>query len=1130
MRRRIKVLTAILLSAAMTLSPVSAGFAGEIAAETAENPVAGNLEEQEPVTDADTGTEPAEASGIDEKGEENAGDADKEQTEKGSGTTEIKGDSDPEGESNEDAESQGETLKDQEGSEETAEISENSAEADSGAPGEVSGNVTAGSEEASAEADAELDEDTISVKLDHKYTHDYDGNKFTPGNYTVPNGAVLRDGPEYGGSRYKNVATAGQNYKLPEITTVSQSYCLYLYPTNATDNNAYSETITVKVLPRAVTYRSATYTKEYDGTPLSQNSAADKADPVLVDGTLVGNESFGFEFDKNAVNIGKPDTDTSVPNVFKLSENGTADLRNYKPIYEYGNLIVTALRNGVRNTPNLLPTPQKTKATVDNKGGIKVSWKGVKSYKENGKKGGKTTYDVYRYNDNGTWGEPIAKELKKMIFTDTKPSDGERLIYKIVAVGYDSSGKFGCSETPAYVRATPKIISASPFDGIRAVNVNFMGLGTADDEYILEHWNTKKKGAKEQITINKYKTESSKFEGKVRTISSNIYTDTGSPNVEISVNKAIMNFRIMAKETVVFDYGSKVTVPETKWSKTVKVKMVSVAPVLKGKRKSDSSFELTWNKIGKATGYLLEYSTDPKFSTINDVTKSMYMSKDKNTTTYNNRKYLVDNVGFGVPYYCRITAYSKKKGEGGYGTALGTSKVIVQYGRQEAVKDLKAEFFEDGFERCEAKLTWTDNNVNTSKDSNKKSTRGYYIQKWSFEYNPASKQYDKQTGYEVLSNYTSSNFINTTKTEQKYTNSTADRIKNGELIKYRVQSVFYEGGTAGEYFDGYVFSEPSDFYYMNPTEVKFTKKTYTVPKGGTLTPTWKFSPKKLPKKADDLTQAEFKKVFKLNDSVDFVLQSDSLTYSEIKKYVTVDGSTGKLTGVKTYSKKYINLRASATHDPNNVYATTTVCVGGEGSTSSESSEKKEKSTTKLTVCIDPGHGGKDDGATGNGITEKDMNLKIALKVGEYLEAKGAKVYYTRKDDKYVSLTDRTDYADEKDCNLFVSIHCNSSTDSSSNGTEVYYSVKSKYAKKKLAEEISSEVSGKLGTKNIGAKTRAGNDGDYYSVIRTSAAKGIPGLIVEHAFLSNSSDASKLKDKYDAAAKAEADAIWNTWNK
>ena len=110
------------------------------------------------------------------------------------------------------------------------------------------------------------------------------------------------------------------------------------------------------------------------------------------------------------------------------------------------------------------------------------------------------------------------------------------------------------------------------------------------------------------------------------------------------------------------------------------------------------------------------------------------------------------------------------------------------------------------------------------------------------------------------------------------------------------------------------------------------------------------------------------------------------------------------------------------------------------------------------------------------------------------------------------------------------MHCNSG-DSSARGTEVYYSIQDKFARPKLAKHISSAVANAFGTENRGAKTRKGDNGDYYSVIRTSAEKGIPGLIVEHAFISNSSDAGKLKDDdaISKAAKAEADAIEDYWD-
>ncbi|MBQ9549770.1 MAG: N-acetylmuramoyl-L-alanine amidase [Lachnospiraceae bacterium] len=1076
MRKRFKYLTAVILSAAMIAGTVSPGFAEEVvdiaAAESSVN--------------------------ISEEGESSAI---------------IEGEStDPEVQAESEAE---------------AETPDGGLEADNGAPAEVSDNVAEGVDTPAqpedtaelSEADAEPDERSwVPGHWVENFEYEYDGTLHKPGDYNIYDsfgaGTVYKieksgdDGTK--GEKVKDITESAKSVSFNAIKSISQNYLYSFVPKNGEEEKKLE--ISVKITKRAVTIRSASYAKEYDGKPLSQNSVEDPKEPEIVKGSMAENEKFIYVF--SGINKGDPENETSVPNTFIASSNGDALVDNYSTSYEYGNLVISPSRNGV----NSLPTPMKVKAVIDNRGRVKLSWKKVKSYKSNGKKNGKTTYKVWRYSGSDTW-TLLNDHITKASFIDSNPGENERLMYKVVASGLDSSGTQGDSETPAYVRATPKIVSASPYDGIKGVNVTFMGLGTDTDEYVLEHWNKKSKGTRDEIKVNKYNSTSGKYEGKQRTVSTNCYTDYGGSNVQVSVNKAVMCFRVMAEESSVYDYGKKVEMPESKWSKVQSVKMVSTAPVLRGERKSKSSFKLKWNKIKKANAYLLEWSKTPDISSFVGEAP-LYCSEDVKSSVYNSRSKVIEDVEFGIPYYCRVTAYKKKKGETGYGTALGTSAVLVEYGRQEEVKNLKAEYFEDGNSRCDARLTWEDSVDNV---------KGYYIQRWSYAYNESTKKYDKETGYQVLQEYkTQSNSSNNLK--KKYASTVGGKIENGELIKYRVQSVIYQGGQTGEYHDGYVFSEPSDYYYMNPSEVKFAKKKYTVMQGETLTAKVKFKPKKMPKTADGLTKEEFKKVFCFNDSLEFTLESDNYTASEIKKYVTVGTSSGKLKGVKTHKAKDINVKATSPNDPSEVYATAIVCVGGEEATKDKNDEK---SSSDLTVCIDPGHGGKDDGATGNGITEKNMNLTIAKKVGKYLEKKGAKVYYTRDDDTYVSLTDRTDYADDKDCNLFVSIHCNSAESSDSNGTEVYYSVKSKYAKHKLANEISSAVSNALGTKNIGSKTRTGNKGDdYYSVIRTAAAKGIPGLIVEHAFLSNSSDAGKLKDddKLDDMAKAEAEAIYKYWNK
>lgn len=84
---------------------------------------------------------------------------------------------------------------------------------------------------------------------------------------------------------------------------------------------------------------------------------------------------------------------------------------------------------------------------------------------------------------------------------------------------------------------------------------------------------------------------------------------------------------------------------------------------------------------------------------------------------------------------------------------------------------------------------------------------------------------------------------------------------------------------------------------------------------------------------------------------------------------------------------------------------------------------------KLTVVvIDAGHGGKDAGAVGKTTLEKDINLAVALGLGEMIEShyKDVKVHYTRKEDEFIDVWKRPQIANKHKANLFISIHCNSS--------------------------------------------------------------------------------------------------------
>jgi len=92
------------------------------------------------------------------------------------------------------------------------------------------------------------------------------------------------------------------------------------------------------------------------------------------------------------------------------------------------------------------------------------------------------------------------------------------------------------------------------------------------------------------------------------------------------------------------------------------------------------------------------------------------------------------------------------------------------------------------------------------------------------------------------------------------------------------------------------------------------------------------------------------------------------------------------------------------------------------------------------IVIDAGHGGHDTGTVGpNGLMEKDLVLDVALRLGKLLEEKlGAEVVYTRDDDTFIPLETRTAIANQKQADLFISIHANSSDDASARGVETYY--------------------------------------------------------------------------------------------
>ena len=153
------------------------------------------------------------------------------------------------------------------------------------------------------------------------------------------------------------------------------------------------------------------------------------------------------------------------------------------------------------------------------------------------------------------------------------------------------------------------------------------------------------------------------------------------------------------------------------------------------------------------------------------------------------------------------------------------------------------------------------------------------------------------------------------------------------------------------------------------------------------------------------------------------------------------------------------------------------------------------SSTKKIIIIDAGHGGIDPGSDSHGILEKDINLEIALKLQEVLHENGYSVLMTREDDNSLSLRERSDFANEKEADLFISLHQNCyAQDASVHGIEVYYNSDKTTNDQQLAQMIQESLINETGAKNRGIHSDNG-----LVVTRETI---MPAVLVETAFISN----------------------------
>ncbi len=162
------------------------------------------------------------------------------------------------------------------------------------------------------------------------------------------------------------------------------------------------------------------------------------------------------------------------------------------------------------------------------------------------------------------------------------------------------------------------------------------------------------------------------------------------------------------------------------------------------------------------------------------------------------------------------------------------------------------------------------------------------------------------------------------------------------------------------------------------------------------------------------------------------------------------------------------------------------------------------------IVIDAGHGGQDFGTHSLSkpkYQEKNLNLMTARFLRNFLEQMGYRIYMTRAKDVFLTLDERAEIANDKNPQLFVSVHYNSAPSKQAEGIEVYYylSEEEKMRSKEsrlLAQSILDKVLNSTQAKSRGVKH--GN----FAVIRKTT---MPAVLVEGGFLTNEDEMQKIKD-------------------
>ena len=174
----------------------------------------------------------------------------------------------------------------------------------------------------------------------------------------------------------------------------------------------------------------------------------------------------------------------------------------------------------------------------------------------------------------------------------------------------------------------------------------------------------------------------------------------------------------------------------------------------------------------------------------------------------------------------------------------------------------------------------------------------------------------------------------------------------------------------------------------------------------------------------------------------------------------------------------------------------------------------------MKIFIDPGHGGPDPGAKGNGVTEEVVNLNVSLELARLLRQAGydVMIYRTTSDEnvlqnKNADLSNRAQMANNWGADYFISIHTNSSENTAAQGVEAYV-YRLGGASERLGKSITNSVATILGSRNRGVM-----QANFAVLKRTN----MPAVLVELGYLTNATEALNLNSP--AWQRAVAGAIF-----